>query len=70
MTINDPHGTLQLVPEEMTAAQLRAHLEPYGTKYRLTMTKKQLVEVIHDYQRNLRKYGHINRPFGVFEDES
>jgi len=53
----------------MTVKELREALEPYGTRYRLTMTKAQLEEALRNIQANEAKYGQAQRPFGVFGDE-
>ncbi len=70
MPVSDPHDTLGIMPELMTVAALRAHLEPYGTMHRRTMKRAQLIDCVRTMQANLRKYGRVDRPAGVFEDGS
>ena len=56
-------------PDQMTVVELRAALEPYGTPYRLSMSKRKLIEALSRILENERRFGQPQVPFGHFDDE-
>ncbi len=54
---------------EMTVRELREALKPYGTPYRLSMTRAQLQRALSNIRDNERRFGSANKPFAHFEDE-
>ncbi len=56
--------------EDMKVSELRELLKPYGTMYRLTMKRQELIDSINRINENEREYGVPEIPHGVFRDGS